>query len=161
MACASGKTHAGRHPPPVSEMIRLVVETRRFDANSTQVKRGAARPRLVFGAADLALGGAGSRLAGLEHPRLTERFANHALGLAFRHEALQGGGFGDMLGDLRQQPAPVLQLIAEGLSNKEMAERLFVSENTVKTHASRVFDKLGASRRTQAVQMAKSQGILA
>jgi two-component system, NarL family, response regulator LiaR len=55
----------------------------------------------------------------------------------------------------------VLQLIAEGLSNKEMAERLFVSENTVKTHASRVFDKLGASRRTQAVQMAKNQGILA
>jgi DNA-binding CsgD family transcriptional regulator len=55
----------------------------------------------------------------------------------------------------------VLQLIAEGLSNKEMAERLFVSENTVKTHASRVFDKLGASRRTQAVQFAKSQGLIA
>ncbi len=55
----------------------------------------------------------------------------------------------------------VLQLMAEGLSNKEMAARLFVSENTVKTHASRVFDKLGASRRTQAVQMAKSQRILA
>ena len=55
----------------------------------------------------------------------------------------------------------VLQLIAEGLSNKEMAERLFVSENTVKTHASRVFDKLGASRRTQAVQFAKRQGLLA
>lgn len=55
----------------------------------------------------------------------------------------------------------VLQLIAEGLSNKEMADRLFVSENTVKTHASRVFDKLGASRRTQAVQLAKSQGLIA
>lgn len=55
----------------------------------------------------------------------------------------------------------VLQLIAEGLSNKEMADRLFVSENTVKTHTSRVFDKLGASRRTQAVQMAKSQGLIA
>jgi NarL family two-component system response regulator LiaR len=54
----------------------------------------------------------------------------------------------------------VLQLIAEGLSNKEMADRLFVSENTIKTHTSRVFDKLGASRRTQAVQLAKSQGIL-
>ena len=55
----------------------------------------------------------------------------------------------------------VLNLIAEGLSNKEMAERLFVSENTVKTHASRVFDKLGASRRTQAVQFAKNQGLIA
>jgi NarL family two-component system response regulator LiaR len=55
----------------------------------------------------------------------------------------------------------VLQLIADGLSNKEMAERLFVSENTVKTHTSRVFDKLGASRRTQAVQLAKSQGLIA
>lgn len=55
----------------------------------------------------------------------------------------------------------VLQLMAEGLSNKEMAERLFVSENTVKTHASRVFDKLGASRRTQAVQLAKTQGLIA
>lgn len=55
----------------------------------------------------------------------------------------------------------VLKLIAEGLSNKEMAERLFVSENTVKTHTSRVFDKLGASRRTQAVQLAKSQGLIA
>jgi DNA-binding CsgD family transcriptional regulator len=55
----------------------------------------------------------------------------------------------------------VLQLIAEGLSTREMAERLFVSENTVKTHIGRVLDKLGASRRTQAVQFAKRQGILA
>jgi DNA-binding NarL/FixJ family response regulator len=55
----------------------------------------------------------------------------------------------------------VLALIAEGLSNKEMAGRLFVSENTIKTHTSRVFDKLGASRRTQAVQIAKSQGLIA
>lgn len=55
----------------------------------------------------------------------------------------------------------VLTLIAEGLSTREMAERLFVSENTIKTHTSRVFDKLGASRRTQAVQMAKSQRIIA
>jgi DNA-binding CsgD family transcriptional regulator len=49
----------------------------------------------------------------------------------------------------------ILQLIAEGLSNKEIAERVFVSENTVKTHSSRVFDKLGARRRTQAVQLGK------
>ena len=55
----------------------------------------------------------------------------------------------------------VLQLIAEGLSTKEMADRLFVSENTVKTHTSRVLEKLGASRRTQAVQLAKGQRIIA
>lgn len=54
----------------------------------------------------------------------------------------------------------VLGLLAEGLSNREMAERLFVSENTVKTHCSRVFDKLGAGRRTQAVQRAKQHGLI-
>lgn len=50
----------------------------------------------------------------------------------------------------------ILGLIAEGLSNKEIGERVFVSENTVKTHASRLFDKLGARRRTEAVQLGKS-----
>jgi DNA-binding CsgD family transcriptional regulator len=49
----------------------------------------------------------------------------------------------------------ILELMADGLSNREIAERLYVSENTVKTHSSRVFDKLGARRRTQAVQLGK------
>ena len=49
----------------------------------------------------------------------------------------------------------ILELIAQGLSNKEIAARVFVTENTVKTHSSRVFDKLGARRRTQAVQLGK------
>lgn len=49
----------------------------------------------------------------------------------------------------------VLGLIAAGHSTREIADRLHVSENTVKTHSSRVFDKLGASRRTQAVQKAR------
>jgi DNA-binding CsgD family transcriptional regulator len=49
----------------------------------------------------------------------------------------------------------ILQLIAGGMSNREIAAKLFVSENTVKTHSSRLFDKLSAKRRTQAVQIAK------
>jgi len=54
----------------------------------------------------------------------------------------------------------ILGLIAAGLSNREIAGRLFVSENTVKTHSSRLFDKLGARRRTQAVQLAKEARLI-
>lgn len=54
----------------------------------------------------------------------------------------------------------ILTLIARGLSNREIATQLFVSENTVKTHCSRAFDKLGAVRRTQAVQRGKELGLL-
>lgn len=54
----------------------------------------------------------------------------------------------------------ILGLIARGLSNREIAAELFVSENTVKTHCARTFDKLGAARRTQAVQRGKELGLL-
>lgn len=54
----------------------------------------------------------------------------------------------------------ILELIARGMSNREIAESLFVSENTVKTHSSRLFDKMGARRRTQAVQMGKEFGLI-
>ncbi|HEX6316709.1 MAG TPA: response regulator transcription factor [Gemmatimonadaceae bacterium] len=54
----------------------------------------------------------------------------------------------------------ILEAMAAGFSNREIAERLFVSENTVKTHAARLFDKLSAKRRTQAVQRAKEAGLI-
>jgi NarL family two-component system response regulator LiaR len=54
----------------------------------------------------------------------------------------------------------ILTLVARGLSNREIATELFVSENTVKTHCARAFDKLGAARRTQAVQRGKELGLL-
>ena len=54
----------------------------------------------------------------------------------------------------------ILTLIARGLSNREIATQLFVSENTVKTHCARTFDKLGAARRTQAVLRGKELGLL-
>lgn len=54
----------------------------------------------------------------------------------------------------------ILALIAGGFSNREIAAQLFVSENTVKTHCARAFEKLGAVRRTQAVQRCKELGLL-
>ncbi len=61
---------------------------------------------------------------------------------------------------LTRRELEILELIARGLSNREIAEKLFVSESTVKTHSSRVFDKLGARRRTEAVQLGKEFGLL-
>ena len=54
----------------------------------------------------------------------------------------------------------VLELIAQGLSNQEIAEKLFVSRNTVKTHSSNLFMKLDARRRTEAIRRAKELGLL-
>jgi two-component system, NarL family, response regulator LiaR len=54
----------------------------------------------------------------------------------------------------------VLELMAQGLSNQEIADKLFVSLNTVKTHSSNLFMKLDVRRRTQAVRRAKEFGLL-
>ena len=65
----------------------------------------------------------------------------------------------EQLGITRRE-LEILEAMAAGFSNREIAERLFVSENTVKTHAGRLFDKLSARRRTQAVQRAKEAGLI-
>jgi two-component system, NarL family, response regulator LiaR len=62
--------------------------------------------------------------------------------------------------NITRRELEILELIAQGLSNREIAGKLFVSESTVKTHSSRVFEKLGARRRTQAVQLGKEFGLL-
>ena len=54
----------------------------------------------------------------------------------------------------------ILEHIAGGMSTREIAAVLFVSENTVKTHASRLFDKLNVNRRTQAAQVGKRLGLI-
>jgi len=54
----------------------------------------------------------------------------------------------------------VLELMAQGLSNQEIADKLFVSLNTIKTHSSSIFMKLDARRRTQAIHRAKELGLL-
>lgn len=54
----------------------------------------------------------------------------------------------------------VLELMAQGLANQEIADKLFVSLNTVKTHSSNLFSKLEVSRRTQAIQKAKELSLI-
>ena len=61
---------------------------------------------------------------------------------------------------LTEREMEVLRLIASGLSNVEIGEKLFVSENTVKTHVSNLFVKLDVKRRTQAVTRAKELRII-
>jgi DNA-binding NarL/FixJ family response regulator len=55
----------------------------------------------------------------------------------------------------------VLALMSDGLSNREIAERLFLSLNTIKTHSSNLFEKLDVKRRTQAIEKGKRLGLLA
>ena len=76
----------------------------------------------------------------------------------------EGGGFVFDAGKLKElgitpREHEILGLIATGLSNREIGERLFVSENTVKTHSSRLFEKLGVNRRVQAVVRARELGL--
>ncbi|MFB0498467.1 NarL family two-component system response regulator LiaR [Mucilaginibacter sp. OAE612] len=65
----------------------------------------------------------------------------------------------DKLG-LSKRELEVLQLMAEGFSNQEISERLFVSLNTIKTHSAKVFEKMEVKRRTQAVEMGKRLSII-
>ena len=62
--------------------------------------------------------------------------------------------------NLSKRELEVLQLMADGLSNQEIAGRLFVSLNTVKTHSAQIFEKMEVKRRTQAVDMAKRLSII-
>jgi DNA-binding NarL/FixJ family response regulator len=62
--------------------------------------------------------------------------------------------------ELSQREAEVLKLIAAGLSNTEIAEALFVSQATVKTHVNRIFSKTGARDRAQAVRYAYQHGMV-
>jgi DNA-binding NarL/FixJ family response regulator len=62
--------------------------------------------------------------------------------------------------NLSKRELEVLQLMADGLSNKEIADRLFVSLSTVKTHSNNLFDKMNVERRTQAIDKARRLGII-
>jgi DNA-binding CsgD family transcriptional regulator len=61
---------------------------------------------------------------------------------------------------LSKRELEVLQLMANGLSNQEIASALFVSLNTIKTHTSKLFEKMDVKRRTQAIELGKRSGLI-
>jgi DNA-binding CsgD family transcriptional regulator len=61
---------------------------------------------------------------------------------------------------ITERERQVLQMLADGRSNKEIAARLELSPNTVKTHVARLFEKLRVSRRTEAIQLARELGLV-
>lgn len=90
---------------------------------------------------------------GLLAPGVTKRLIREFAQLRPKGEAVVMAG-------LTPRETQVLRLVAEGLSNPEIAERLVVTEETVKTHVSRVLNKLGLRDRTQAVVTAYESGLV-
>ena len=87
-------------------------------------------------------------------PRLTKRKqAVASIPFVFNESEMQRLG-------ISKREHDVLELIARGHSNQEIADKLFVSVNTIKTHTSNLFLKLEVGRRTQAIQKAKELGLI-
>ncbi|MDQ0774282.1 DNA-binding NarL/FixJ family response regulator [Streptomyces aurantiacus] len=93
-------------------------------------------------------------------PAVTRRLIAEFARLRPRTPGRPGGPDRDTLAVLTPRETEVLRLLAEGLSNPELAGRLHVGEETVKTHVSRVLSKLGLRDRTQAVVMAYETGLV-
>ena len=90
----------------------------------------------------------------LEHEPAWQRFREEVLAFAQPGAAVSGSAFAALSSRERE----VLALIAEGLSNTDIAERLHISEKTVRNHASNLFDKLGVWSRAQAIVFARDHG---
>jgi DNA-binding NarL/FixJ family response regulator len=90
-------------------------------------------------------------------------FAGRSVGIQLdhRHHEPASTQHGEDVGGLTDREREVLVLIADGKSNAEIAATLFVSINTVKTHVTNIYAKLGVRRRTEAVLVAGQRGIIA
>jgi LuxR family maltose regulon positive regulatory protein len=66
----------------------------------------------------------------------------------------------ELIEPLSEREIEVLQLLAKGLTNQVVAERLILSPHTIKTHTRNIYSKLAVSNRTQAVDKARTLGIL-
>lgn len=82
------------------------------------------------------------------------------VGLSLYHKRTTKESFDPAKLGLSNREIEVLELMAQGFSNQEVADRLFVSLNTTKTHVSNIYTKLNVKRRTQAIQKARELAIV-
>ncbi len=90
--------------------------------------------------------------ASLLDPQVTARMMQRLKGLAEREREREAER-------LSEREKEVLALVAEGRTNREIGERLFISENTARNHVIRILDKLGLSRRSEAAAYAARHGL--
>jgi DNA-binding NarL/FixJ family response regulator len=111
-----------------------------------------ATPEDLSQAINVALSGSGNVLS----PRVIQNlFEEHEA--AGREASANGGRRGEY--NLTQREHDILALLAEGRANREIAQRLYLSEKTVKAHLAAIFRKLGVTNRTQAAMMAVQMGV--
>ncbi|MCK8486652.1 LuxR C-terminal-related transcriptional regulator [Paenibacillus sp. MBLB2552] len=96
------------------------------------------------------------RSGNLPHPARKEA----ELGLERVQRALESGSKANGIEPLSQREMEVLQLISEGLSNREIAEKLYLALDTVKGHNRRIYEKLHAQRRTEAIARARELNLI-
>ncbi len=93
----------------------------------------------------------------LVEPRMTKRLLEE---FARRPAGPSGGGLPDRFAELTERELDVLHEVARGASNSEIAERLYISETTVKTHVNHILSKLNVRDRIQAVVLAYDYGLV-
>jgi DNA-binding NarL/FixJ family response regulator len=128
------------------ELDEYVFEALRAGASGFLLKR--TEPEQLVGAIRVVAGG-----EALLSPSVTRRLIEE-----FTRRPQTGSG--ERLTVLTEREREVLLLIARGLSNQELAEQLFIADNTVKTHVKRIFTKLGARDRAQAIVIAYESGLV-
>jgi DNA-binding NarL/FixJ family response regulator len=128
------------------ELDEYVFEALRAGASGFLLKR--TEPEQLVGAIRVVAGG-----EALLSPSVTRRLIEE-----FTRRPPVGSG--EQLKILTERERQVLLLIARGLSNQELAEQLFIADNTVKTHVKRIFTKIGARDRAQAIVIAYESGLV-